>query len=97
MYNKSLVEPEDFVKCENMEDASTVEELMRLQWSNLVVPGMKVKVKLNNEVVSAVIVECNYTSKVSFDCLYCYATAKANVKLSDSNCIREIQFRDLIL
>ncbi len=88
---------EDFVKCENMEDASAVEELMRLQWSNLVVPGMKVKVKLNNEVVSAVIVECNYTSKVSFDCLYCFATAKANVKLSDSNCIREIQFRDLIL
>ncbi len=88
---------EDFVMCENMEDASAIEELMRLQWSNLVAPGMKVKVKLNNEVVSAVIVECNYTSKVYFDCLYCFATAKANVKLSDSNCIREIQFRDLIL
>ncbi len=60
-----------------------------------VMPGMKVKVKPNNEVVSAVVVECNYTSKVS--CLYCYATAKANLKLSDSNCSREIQFRDLIL
>ncbi len=60
-----------------MEDASVVEELMRLQWSNLVMPGLKVKV------VSAVVsVECNCTSKLSFDCLYCYATAKANVKLS---------------
>ena len=68
-----------------------------LQWSNLVMPGQKVKVKLNNELLSAEIVECHFTSKLSCDCLYFYATAKADIKVDGSNCTRELQFRDLIL
>ena len=40
-----------------------------LQWSNLVMPGQKVKVKLNNELLSVEVVECHFTSKLSYDCL----------------------------
>jgi len=40
---------------------------------------------------------CYYIPKVSFDSLYCYATAKADVRLHDSRLIRELQFRDLTL
>ena len=63
---------------------------MMLQWSNLVMPGQKVKVKLNNELLSAEVVECHFTSKL-------FATAKADTKVDGSNCTRELQFRDLIL
>ena len=87
---------EDFVKCETMDVANAVEEAMRLQWSELVMAGQPVKVKVKNELVSRIVVECKFSSKISFDCLYCYATAKAIVRFSDSDC-REVQFRDLFL
>ena len=71
---------------------------MKKQWSSIIFPGVKVKIKHNNDVVPAVVVECNYFSKLLFDCNYYYATAKATVKLSESNTIKdEVQFRDLIL
>ena len=88
-----------FVKCDSMEAADTVKEAMKLQWSSLIMPGKEVKVKLTGcrELSSAVVVECYYTSKLSFDCLYYYATAKADVRLHGSNRLREFQFWDLIL
>jgi len=43
------------------------------------------------------IFHCYYIPKVSFDSLYCYATAKADVRLHDSRLIRELQFRYLTL
>ena len=90
---------EDFVKCDSMEAADVVKEAMKLQWSSLIMPGKEVKVKLTGcrELSSAVVVECYYTSKLSFDCLYYYATAKADVRLHGSNRLREFQFWDLIL
>ena len=68
---------------------------MKQQWSNLVSPGCTVKVK--DKLTSAVVENCYYISKVSFDNLYCYATAKSDVRLPDSRLIRELQFRDLII
>ena len=55
------------------------------------------KVKVKDKLASAVVENCYYISKVSFDSLYCYATAKADVRLPDSRLIRELQFRDLII
>ena len=63
-------------------------------------PGLKVKIKVNNELHSGVIEECSYVSRLSYDCYYYYTTAKANVRFLDgsaSGTIEEIQFRDLIL
>ena len=88
---------EDFVKCDDARVSDTVRDEMRKQWSSSIYPGLKVMVKECNETVSANILECNYTSKLSFDCLYYYATAKASVKILDSNSTKEVQFRDLIL
>ena len=65
---------------------------MKQQWSNLVSPGCTVKVKVKDKLASAVVENCYYISKVSFDNLYCYATAKADVRLPDSRLIRELQF-----
>ena len=88
---------EDFVKCDDARVSDTVRDEMKKQWSSSIYPGLKVMVKECNETVSANILECNYTSKLSFDCLYYYATAKASVKILDSNSTKEVQFRDLIL
>ena len=60
----------------------------------LVKPGRAVKVKVKEELVSAVVE--NFISKLSFDCLYFYPTAKADVRLTGSNSSREYQLRDLI-
>ena len=69
-----------------MEAADTVKEAMKLQWSSLITPGKEVKVKLTGckELSSAVVVECYcyYTSKLSFDYLYYYATPKANCQVT---------------
>ena len=94
--NSSLTKVhEDFIKCDEL---SAVRDEMKKQWSSVIFPGVKVKIKHNNDVVPAVVVECNYFSRSSFDCNYYYATAKATVKLSESNTIKdEVQFRDLIL
>ena len=61
-------------------------------------PRTSVKVKFKEKVVPAVVVKCCYISKLSFDHLYYYATAKASVQLEDTDELlyREYQFRDLI-
>ena len=48
-----------------MEVANAVKEVMKLQWSSLIMPGKEVKVKLTGckELSSAVVVECYYTLK----------------------------------
>ena len=63
----------------------------------MVKPGQKLKVRMKDKLVSAVVEECHYISKLSFDCLYYYATAKADVRLLDTDMLREFQFRELIL
>ena len=45
-------------------------------------PGRAVKVKVKEELVSAVVENVYFISKLSFDCLYFYATAKAEVRLT---------------
>ena len=87
----------DFVRCDTIDTANAVRDCMKQQWSNLVSPGCTVKVKVKDKLASAVVENCYYISKVSFDNLYCYATAKADVRLPDSRLIRELQFRDLII
>ena len=41
----------------------------------------KMKVKVKDELFMAAIEECHFVSKLSYDCLYYYATAKADVKV----------------
>jgi len=80
----------DFVKCDTIDTANAVRDCMKQQWSNLVSPGCTVKVKVKDKLASAAVKNCYYISKVSFDSLYCYATAKAEVRLPDSRLIREL-------
>ena len=61
----------------------------------LVRPGCKVKVKFKDEIVTAVIVKVHFISKLSYDCHYFFATAKADVNLPDVSSTREFQLRDL--
>ena len=71
--NSSLTKVhEDFVKCEELSDSDAVRDEMKKQWSSIIFPGVKVKIKPNNDVVPAVVVECNYFSKLSFDYNYYY-------------------------
>ena len=86
----------DFVRCEDVDTANAVKKCMEQQWSTLVKPGRAVKVKVKEELVSAVIENVYFISKLSFDCLYFYATAKADVRMTGSNSSREYQLRDLI-
>ena len=89
---------EDFVRCEEANVADTVKGLMQQQWTSLVMPGQKVKVKIKDKLVSAVIENCHFISKLSFDSLYFYATAKVDLRLSESDQLyRECQVRELIL
>ena len=91
---------EDFVKCDELAAAEMVKECMKSQWSDRVKPGLRVKIKANNELHSGIVEECSYVSKLSYDCYYYYTTAKANVRIFDGSApgsIKEIQFRDLIL
>ncbi len=89
----------DFVRCEDAVTVDTVKKCMEQQWSALVTPrGWKVKVKVKEEEVSAIVEKSFFIiCKLSFDCRYFNATAKAVVRLSDSSSPRECQFRDLIL
>ena len=73
--------------------ADRVKECMRSQWSNRVVPGQKLKVKLCNEICPVIVEGCHYLSR------YYYATATVTVRALDSasGTTRECQFRELIL
>ena len=87
----------DFVKCRDI----LIGDCIKKQWSDIVKPGKKVKVKLKladgsgSSIYSAVVQECMFLSCLSLDCLYSYATAKSLVRLldSDSESVREFQFR----
>ena len=61
---------EDFVRCEDVETAAAVKEAMKVQWNAFIFPGQKVKVKVKDEIIPAVIEECHFISKLSYDCLY---------------------------
>ncbi len=39
------------------------------------------KVKVKDDTISAEVEKCYFVSKLSFDCLYYYATAKADVRV----------------
>lgn len=86
----------DYVRCEELDTATAVRDCMEQQWSHLFCHGRKVKVKLNDELIDGVIVQTHYIAKLSSNCLYYYATAKAEVSTSGSS-TREVQFRDLSL
>ncbi len=87
----------DFVKCEDVDTVNIVKKCMEDQWSPLVKPGQKVKVKIKDELTSVVVEQVFFISKLSFDCRYFYATAQVNVSLPGSSLHTECQFRDLIL
>ena len=42
---------------------------MKSQWSQVVFPGQKVNLRIEADVLPAIVQECNYVSKVSADCL----------------------------
>ena len=86
---------EDFVKCDIAWVSDRVRDEMRQQWSSSLFPILKIKDC--NETVSAIVLECNYISKLSADCLYYYVTAKASIKILESNSVKEVQFRDVML
>ena len=87
----------DFIRCDDIDTANTAKELMQQQWSEFVKPGCRVKVKLKimDKCVDAVVERTHFISKLSFDCCYFFATAKAEVKVSGSDSTRMYQFRDL--
>ena len=85
----------DFIRCDDLDTANTVKELMQQQWSELVKPGCRVKVTIMDKFVDAVVERTHFISKLSFDCCYFFATAKAEVKVSGSDSTRMFQFRDL--
>ena len=87
----------DFIRCDDFDSANTAKELMQQQWSELVKPGCRVKVKIMDKFVDAVVERTHFISKLSFDCCYFFATAKAEVKVSSSDSSRMYQFRDLLI
>ena len=78
---------------DNLDTANTAKELMQQQWSEK--PGCRVKVTIMDKFVDAVVERTHFISKLSFDCCYFFATAKAEVKVSGSDSTRMFQFRDL--
>lgn len=87
----------DFVRCEDSETAEELKEAMKYQWCDLVYPGRKVKVRVKDELVDGEVETCHYISKLSFDCLYFYATAKVDVRVLYLGITKDFQFRDLLL
>ena len=93
---------EDYFKCQDEKTAQYISESMRGHWSEVVKPGMDVKISLydssaNEYVHRAVVEECIFLFKLSNDCWYYYTTAKVKVCLLDNSQIREVQFRDLFV
>ena len=93
---------EDYFKCQDEKTAQYISESMRGQLSEIVKPGMDVKISLydssaNEYVHGAIVEECIFLFKLSNDCWFYYATAKVKVRLLDNSQIREVQFRDLFV
>ena len=53
---------EDFIRCDDLEVANSVKDAMQHQWASLVYPGQKVKVRMKDQLVSAVMEKCYYIS-----------------------------------
>ena len=86
----------DYFRCEDGESANIVRSSMERQWSDVIMIGQKVKVKMKNEFVSAVVEKTIFVSKLASNSAYFYATAKVIVRLPDGS-TREFQFRELFL
>ena len=93
----SVTDHVDFVRCHTIDTANAVRDCMKQQWPNLVSPGCTVKVKVKDKLASAVVENCYYISKVSFDSLYCYATVKADVRCSKTDQRTSVQRLILII
>ena len=86
----------DFIKCDDLDTANTVKELMQQQWFELVKPRCRVKVTIwINLLMLLSRARTHFISKLSFDCCYFFATAEAEVTVSGSDSTRMFQFRDL--
>ena len=85
----------------NIDVANKVKNCMENQWSTLVTPGRKVKVKFKDELVLGTIENSIFISKLSYNCAYYYVTVKVCVKLSGTTTMEpvstECQLRDLLL
>ena len=56
------------VRCEQYETVMKVKECMQQQWSHVIVPGYKVKVKIRRVLTSAVVEKSQYIAKLSSNC-----------------------------
>ena len=52
---------------------------------------------MKDELVDGEVKTCHYIAKLSFDCLYFYATAKVDVRVLYLGITKDFQFRDLLL
>ena len=86
----------DYFRCDDGESANIVSSSMERQWSDVIMIGQKVKVKMKNEFVSAVVEKTIFVSKLASNSAYFYATAKVIVRLPDGS-TPEFQFRELLL
>ena len=67
----------DFISCDNTDTANAAKELMQQQWSEFMKPGCNF--------ADVVVERTHFISKLSFDCCFFFATAKAEVKESGSD------------
>ena len=75
----------DFIVCGDYETANKIKECMACQWSNIVKPGRKVKVKFVSKLKDAVIEMSHYIAKLASKSMYFFATAKVIVKITDTS------------
>ena len=86
----------DFVRCEEYDTAAIIRDCMQQQWSDIINPGLKVKVKVKDDHFSGVVKDVYFVAKLASNNLYFFATARAVISISDDE-NREFQLRDLIL
>ena len=82
----------DFVRCEQYVTAMKVKECMQQQWSHIIVPGQKVKVKIEGVLTSGVVKKSHYIAKLSSNSTYFYAAAKVDISFPGSTVNSEFQF-----
>ena len=81
----------DFVRCEQHDTALKAKECMQQQWSDIIRPRRKVKVKIKGKLTSAVVEKSHYIAKLFSNCMYFHATAKVGVTLPGSTETRKCQ------
>ena len=74
-----------------------VKECMQQQWSHIIIPGLRVKVKIKGVLTNALVEKSHYIAKLSSNSMYFYAAAKVDISFPGSTVTSEFQFRDLIL